>query len=73
MDSFFEEVVVRRELADNFCWYSPKYDSLEGQKYDWAKDTLQVHAVDVRPVVYTLAQLEGGNTHDKVRRCRLNR
>jgi hypothetical protein len=32
---------VRRELSDNFCWYSPKYDSLEGQKYDWAKDTLQ--------------------------------
>ena len=41
VETFFEELVVRRELADNFCWYSPQYDSLEGQKYDWAKDTLR--------------------------------
>jgi len=64
--SFFEELVVRRELADNFCWYSPKYDSLDGQKYDWAKDTLQLHAADKREHVYTLDEFENAKTHDKL-------
>ena len=27
---------MRRELSDNFCFYNPKYDSLEGC-YDWAQ------------------------------------
>ena len=57
---------VRRELADNFCHYSPQYDTLDGQKYDWAKDTLRLHAADARPYVYTLAQLEAGKTHDRL-------
>lgn len=29
--SFIEELVVRRELTDNFCFYNQKYDSVEGQ------------------------------------------
>ena len=66
VESFFEELVVRRELADNFCWYSPKYDTLEGQKYDWARDTLRDHANDKRDRVYTLEQFEQGKTHDKL-------
>ena len=64
VESFFEELVVRRELADNFCWYSPAYDSLEGQKYDWAKDTLRAHASDPREKTYTLEQFESAKTHD---------
>ena len=28
--AFLEESVVRRELSDNFCFYQPQYDSLEG-------------------------------------------
>jgi deoxyribodipyrimidine photo-lyase len=63
-ESFFEELVVRRELSDNFCYYSPKYDSIEGQKYDWAKDTLRIHASDKRPYVYTLEEFERAKTHD---------
>jgi deoxyribodipyrimidine photo-lyase len=66
VETFFEELVVRRELADNFCWYSPKYDSLEGQKYDWAKDTLRLHASDKRDKVYTLEQFESAKTHDSL-------
>lgn len=31
VSSFIEELVVRRELTDNFCYYNPKYDSVEGQ------------------------------------------
>lgn len=62
-DSFIEELVVRRELADNFCNYNPKYDSLEGC-YDWAKETLRIHDSDKREYIYSLDQLEKSKTHD---------
>lgn len=29
--AFIEELVVRRELTDNFCFYNEKYDKVEGQ------------------------------------------
>ncbi|XP_043926648.1 deoxyribodipyrimidine photo-lyase-like [Protopterus annectens] len=63
VDGFIEEAVVRRELADNFCFFNKKYDSLEGA-YEWAKTTLKIHATDKRSHVYTLKQLEEGKTHD---------
>lgn len=31
VSSYIEELVVRRELTDNFCFYNKKYDSVEGQ------------------------------------------
>ncbi|XP_034988454.2 deoxyribodipyrimidine photo-lyase isoform X1 [Zootoca vivipara] len=62
-EAFIEEAVVRRELADNFCYYNPNYDKVEGA-YDWAKTTLKLHAKDKRPHLYTLEQLEEGKTHD---------
>ena len=64
VDVFFEELVVRRELADNFCYYSPKYDTIEGQQYDWAKDTLRAHAGDKREYTYTYEEFEQAKTHD---------
>ncbi len=42
VESFIEELIVRRELADNFCYYNPKYDSFDGF-HDWAKLTLNQH------------------------------
>ncbi|XP_044525951.1 deoxyribodipyrimidine photo-lyase [Gracilinanus agilis] len=61
--NFVEEAVVRRELADNFCFYNKNYDKLEGA-YDWAQTTLRLHAKDKRPHLYSLEQLESGKTHD---------
>lgn len=29
--SFTEELVVRRELADNFCFYNENYDNVKGE------------------------------------------
>ena len=55
---------MRRELADNFCWYSPKYDTIEGQKYEWAKETVREHSKDKRAYLYSLQQFENGETHD---------
>jgi len=64
VEAFIEEAVVRRELADNFCFYNPdKYDSIKGTNA-WAQTTLQVHAQDKREYLYTKEQFENGQTHD---------
>lgn len=65
VSSFIEELVVRRELTDNFCFYNKKYDSVEGA-YEWAQKTLKDHAKDKRPYLYTREQLEKAKTHDKL-------
>ena len=52
MDSFLEESVVRRELSDNFCFYEPKYDSLDAC-VAWAKDSLEKHSSDKREYTYS--------------------
>lgn len=31
VDAFVEEAVVRRELAENFCYYNDSYDSVQGK------------------------------------------
>ncbi|MBL3582802.1 deoxyribodipyrimidine photo-lyase [Oleidesulfovibrio alaskensis] len=61
--AFVEELVVRRELADNFCWYEPSYDSVEAFP-DWALKTLDRHRADRRPYLYDEQQLEKARTHD---------
>ncbi len=61
--SFLEELVIRRELSDNFCFYNPHYDSFEGFP-DWAKKTLNAHRKDHRPYLYNHEQLETAQTHD---------
>jgi len=63
VDTFLEEAVVRRELADNYCFYQPNYDSLEGAA-GWAVESLQLHASDKRDHVYSLQQLEEARTHE---------
>lgn len=64
VDAFVEEAVVRRELADNFCFYNNEfYDSIKGA-YKWAQDTLEVHRNDKRPYLYSRQQLEEAKTHD---------
>ncbi|KAI7809299.1 CPD photolyase isoform X1 [Triplophysa rosa] len=63
--SFTEELVVRRELADNFCFYNPNYDNISGA-YEWAKKTLQDHAKDRRTYIYTKEQLENSETHEQL-------
>ncbi|KAK4365257.1 hypothetical protein RND71_016615 [Anisodus tanguticus] len=52
VDTFLEEMIVRRELADNFCYYQPQYDSLLGA-WEWARKTLMEHSADKREHIYT--------------------
>ena len=61
--AFLEELIVRRELADNFCLYEPGYDSVEAFPR-WARESLQEHLIDHRPERYSLEQLEKAETHD---------
>lgn len=64
VEAFIEEAVVRRELADNFCFYNlENYDSIKGTNA-WAQKTLHDHAQDKREYLYTREELESGNTHD---------
>ncbi len=62
-ETFLEELVVRRELADNFCYYESAYDRFAGFP-DWARKTLDQHRNDKRAYVYSLAELENGITHE---------
>lgn len=61
--AFLEELIVRKELADNFCWYCPEYDSLDCAP-TWSRTSLDKHATDPRQFVYELADFEHANTHD---------
>jgi deoxyribodipyrimidine photo-lyase len=64
-DVFLEELVVRRELSDNFCFYNLAYDSFEGFP-SWARKTLDLHREDRREYLYSLKELEEGRTHDNL-------
>lgn len=70
VDGFIEEMVVRRELAENYVFYNQSgYDRIDGMfpQFDndsWAQRSLREHANDERSVLYTREELEGGKTHD---------
>ena len=64
IESFVEELVVRRELAMNFVFYNNDYDSFSNLP-GWAKETLREHKEDEREYVYTRKQLENAETHDE--------
>lgn len=67
--SFIEELIVRRELAFNFCYYNENYDSYKGLKAQWIYDTLTAHKEDKRLYVYTRDQFENYESHDEVWNC----
>ena len=61
--SFLEELIVRRELSDNFCFYNSNYDTFDAFP-EWAKKTLKAHKKDKRPYLYSLEEFEQSETHD---------
>jgi len=62
-EAFLEELIVRRELSDNFCFYNPDYDRFSGFPA-WAQKTLNEHRRDRREYIYSSREFEGGRTHD---------
>jgi deoxyribodipyrimidine photo-lyase len=65
VDDFLEELVVRRELSDNFCYYNKHYDRFSGFP-NWAMQTLEQHRADERDYLYTSDDLEMARTHDNL-------
>lgn len=63
VETLLEELIVRRELAINYTFYNPHYDSYQGLP-QWARTTLEEHRDDRRPWTYSYRQLEAGETHD---------
>lgn len=61
--AYLEELIVRRELSDNFCLYNPHYDSVDGFP-EWATRSFDAHRADPREFVYTAEEFEQGLTHD---------
>ncbi len=64
-EAFLEELIVRRELSDNFCYYNENYDNPDGFP-DWAQRTLAEHRHDRRDYLYSRDQLEAAETHDEL-------
>ena len=64
-EAFLEELVVRRELADNFCHYNDNYDRFAGFPA-WAQKTLDDHREDDREYLYTRGEFAQGGTHDEL-------
>jgi len=64
-EAYLEELIVRRELSMNFVNYNREYDSFNGLP-EWARYTLMKHRKDRRSYVYSLEELEKGETHDPV-------
>ncbi|WKZ33210.1 MAG: deoxyribodipyrimidine photo-lyase [Thermodesulfobacteriota bacterium] len=61
--AFLEELIVRKELSDNFCLYNRDYDSARGFPA-WAKKTLDAHSADRREFLFSLDELENARTYD---------
>ena len=62
-DAFLEQLMVRRELAENFCLHTPDYDTPAAFPA-WATATLDKHRNDARPHLASDAELEAGETPD---------
>jgi deoxyribodipyrimidine photo-lyase len=62
-EEFLEELIVRRELAFNYCRYAARPGTLESLP-PWAATTLQKHSRDARNPCYTPEQFCDAATHD---------
>lgn len=63
LETYLEELIVRRELSMNFVYFNKNYDNIECLP-NWAKETLDFHAIDPREYIYSLNELEQAKTHD---------
>ena len=61
--AFLEEIIVRRELSDNFCLHCQHYDRLDAAP-DWSRLTHEKHRNDPRQYLYSPSDFEQASTHD---------
>jgi len=65
LEAFLDQLITWREIGYNMCWQRDDYDRYESLP-EWAQKTLQQHASDSRPSVYSLEEFETAATHDKL-------
>ena len=61
--AFLDQLITWRELGYNMCAHRSDYAAYDSLP-DWARATLAEHALDVRPYLYELNDLDGTATHD---------
>ncbi|MDF1836315.1 MAG: deoxyribodipyrimidine photolyase, partial [Planctomycetota bacterium] len=64
-ETFLDQLVTWRELGFHRSALDPKFGEYDGLP-DWARGSLQAHADDPRPHIYTPAQFEAAETHDEL-------
>ncbi|HEX4422811.1 MAG TPA: deoxyribodipyrimidine photolyase [Kofleriaceae bacterium] len=64
-EAFLDEVITWRELGYGFCFHRRDYDRYASLPA-WARRSLDDHARDRRPVMYSRAALEAAHTADPV-------
>ncbi len=64
-EAFLDQLVTWRELGFVYCHHVPEYDRYETLP-EWARATLEEHAADPRPHLYTLEELATARTHDEL-------
>jgi deoxyribodipyrimidine photo-lyase len=62
-ESYLDQLITWREVGYNFCAQREDYDRYNSLPA-WAQKTLEEHANDARPNVYSLQEFEAGATHD---------
>ena len=64
-EAFLEELIVRKELSDNFCLYAKNFKDFSSVP-NWAKISLESHKYDLRTYIYSTLELEQAKTHDSL-------
>lgn len=64
-ESFLDQLIVRKELSDNFCHYNRNYHRMEGFP-NWALKTLEEHKNDPRDYLYGYEEFKAAKTHDSL-------
>lgn len=67
-ESFSDDFIMRKELADNYCYYNKNYDNFEGGR-DWAKESLKKHDADKREYLYDYEDFRSAKTHSDMWNC----
>ncbi len=62
-EGFLDQLITWRELGFNMCSQRRDYKRYSSLP-DWARTTLEEHASDPRPFVYSFSQFEQAQTHD---------
>ncbi|MGM0651906.1 MAG: deoxyribodipyrimidine photo-lyase [Bacillota bacterium] len=62
-ENYLEELIVRRELSVNYCFYNDHYDTVKAFPR-WASESLDKHTGDPREYLYKPEEFEKAKTHD---------